>query len=544
MQSDTGRLRFGAGLVLMLALSFFLLGACSLTDEDKDKADGDDEQEITPIEDGDTTPSVERVFDGPAGSAIRLSGLGEYRLVAYWPVSQDGNTGFTVKGAPSAKKALSTHLIERDPALAARWQERLALDERLRRSESESVRLGYAAEMKRVLEQREARPALFACEAGKVERGGSCVDEFALKFSASSPAKNITVKVKGIGTSCVIAVDKDDLASVSDADVQALLTKFDTIIVPRDHALFGSPLIGGTDYADADADGKRLIVFSHLVADLKAVGFFYNQDFLKTGGNGNVSDLLWVVPPSADNPLDSIYGTLAHEYLHLLEYGVKTVRYNVEEERFLAESLAHLAEDATGFGIDNVDATWSYLSAADKTSWAFSDDTVETRGMGFLMMRYWFEQKGGVGYSKTEATLSDKGGAAFLKAIVQSNKAGFAAVEAALGGKVADRFLGFLGAVSLNGLNLANTGSYTYAPLYSDPLTGQSVGVCTHCTRKNAAGQDQDFTGFSTEALSGDYDGTVQATGLVSLSITVQAPLNLQTQADDAALRFAVIKVN
>lgn len=551
MQRHTTIPKVGPALILCLCLG--LLSGCFSDDDKKTDGDldGDTEEGIvdgdtneTPT-DGDTTPDAQRAVDVKAGDDISLAAGGDYRLVAYWPVTQDGNTGFTLKGVPSAKKAQRSPLAERNPVLAARWQGRLALDRLLRQSEADSLRQGFAAAMKATLETRAPKKALFACEAGKIERGGSCVDEFTLKFSASNPAKDITVKVLAVGTTGVIVVDKDDLAAVSSDDAQALLTKFDTIIAPRDHALFGSPVIDGTDYADADGDGKRLIVFSHLVADLNAVGFFFNKDFLKDGGNGNVSDLLWVVPPSADNPLDSIYGTIAHEYLHLLEYGVKTVRNGIEEDRFLAESLAHLAEDATGFGIDNVDAAWSYLSGADKTSWAFSDDTVETRGMGFLLMRYWFEQKGGVSYSSSDpSALTDKGGAAFLTGIVRSKKAGFAAMDEAFGDATTKHFFGFVAAVSLNGLNLSGTGDYTYAALYNDPLTGQSIGVCTHCTRKNAAGQDQDFTGFSTETLSADYDGSVQATGLVSVGLSVSAATTLQSQADDAALHFAVIKVN
>jgi hypothetical protein len=479
---------------------------------------------------------------GPGESASLVADAG-YHIVPYYAANTEGSTGYSLNLAAASSQVQSA--ISAGPGMGtevrSKWRDRLALDELLHQRRAAFARSGAALEQG--LEMAHAlKNAAVSCTGNTIERGGSCVDTFTLVYDISG-SKTVTVKVRGVGSKVAVAVDADDNAGVADGDVSAIVSKFDGIILPRDESIFGSPIISGTDYADVDGNGLRLIVLTHLVKQQNAVGFFNPNDMMAPakGGNGNQTDMLWIVTPGNGNTLESIYGTVAHEYFHLIHYAIKTMRYGVEEEVFLSESLAHLAEDAAGFGMDDVDAVWSYLDAADKITWAFGKDSVEKRGMGYLFVRYMFEQKGGVTYSG--ASVSDEGGAAFLKKVVDTKSTGFDAVNAALGGGWAAYFPKWIATVTLDGLGLTTSKTYSYTNLYSDSETGQMIGACTHCTRKNAAGQDITLAGFTTGPASGAGEGTVDATGLVSLEYSPSADTAFKPTADSNDVGFVVVRL-
>ena len=96
-------------------------------------------------------------------------------------------------------------------------------------------------------------------------------------------------------------------------------------------------------------------------------------------------------------------------------------------------------------------------------------------------------------------------------------------MNAALGDDWTNHFSNWAAAVTLSGLGVTNDAKLNYKPVYNDDLTGQKIGICTNCTRKNATGDSYTFAGFApSEAINGEgnYEGLLMATGVDSVKIT------------------------
>ncbi|RJO66650.1 MAG: hypothetical protein C4523_11810 [Myxococcales bacterium] len=536
------------GLFMFAVLAISMAGCSSEGDEE---SDGDSDGDVVPAD----------VKDYAAGETMDLSfaeGSEEYRVVAYWAAEEESTTGYTLsttaaEGAdePAARLRGGSKFAQQKPAYLSdaryrRMLRRLDWDRKLRADEKRIIEEGLVtAEDLRLAK----RPKLSSeCGENELARGADCLSEFDLKFmDFEGGLTDLTVAVRGKGEHVSVVVDTEDTDSVSQEDVDAIVENYDNVIYPRDHFLYGASVFEDLDYTDRDQDGLHMIVLSHLVNDSGAVGLFNPADFLGQNQSGatNTSDILWVVVPDAENSLDSVYGTVAHEYFHMIMFGVKGLKFSKSETLYLNESLAHLAEDASGFGIDNIDVVAAYLGNTEY-SWAFSGDDVEARGIGFLFMRYLFEQQGAVEYGESSGSdLTDKGGAEFLQLMIATDKVGFEAVTGALGEDWSAQFGNFLAAVSLDDLEIANDPKYRYGALYDDPITGQQIGVCTNCTRANGAGDSLELAGLAYEDYSDGYEGLVTATGASVVGVTGDADTAIVGTPEDetAGLRFLVVRV-
>ncbi len=101
---------------------------------------------------------------------------------------------------------------------------------------------------------------------------------------------------------------------------------------------FGAP-------SDVDGDGRIAVLVTHLIEDVDAGGQFRAASLLPrhAGGDGNVTDLMWVNPLY---PAESYRALLAHEFQHLVNFNQHVlVRRGISEVSWLNEGLSHLAED-------------------------------------------------------------------------------------------------------------------------------------------------------------------------------------------------------
>ncbi len=568
-------------LILVVMLLTAMLLACDVLD---DETDGD-------VTDGDLN-SVVRMVD--AGDSFELGfseGTEEYHILPFWPVETESSTGYTIEEGEAPQidgddSVDGDDIADGDTAdgdsfedgdsslfsrvrmqpvsafeqakpawiseagyqrLLTRQQTDKSLRERGRRLLMEGRYTG-----EQLLKRQAKRARLMVdCGAGEVEWKGSCQSDFDVTFmDFNESTQDIHVQVRAVGEHVALAVDEDDAASFSESDIQSIVEKFDSVVYPRDQFFFGSSTIDGTDWTDADQNGVHLLIATHLVNDAGVAGFFNPADFADagvSGATGNAADILWIQLPQSADDLGSILGTVGHEYYHLMMFGIKGGKYGAAEEVWLDENLAHFAEDASGYGIDNIATTAAFLSDASAVSWAFSEDSVETRGMGFLFMRYLFEQQGGASYSSTDGgALTDNGGAAFLTSLVRTSDTGFDAVKAALDISWDQAFFNWMAAVSLDDLSISDSSKYAYDELYDDPITGQQIGVCTNCSRTTAEGQSVTFMGFSndySEELSDYNDGVLTSTGLNCWIAKGDSNRYFSTTGEDADVAFAVVRV-
>ena len=159
-------------------------------------------------------------------------------------------------------------------------------------------------------------------------------------------------------------------------------------------------------------------------------------------------DILYLGIPDGNSfafSVKSICATIAHELQHLIHFSLKTFsRYEIgeknppEEDLFIDEGLAHLAEALCGFGVSggNIAFVEKFCSAPQNYSLVYEDifgtyDNTGKRGAMAMFLNWLLEQKGGVVFR--DGTLTADGGIEFLRTLVRNDEVGWKGLGDAFG---------------------------------------------------------------------------------------------------------------
>jgi hypothetical protein len=256
-------------------------------------------------------------------------------------------------------------------------------------------------------------------------------------------------RVAAISSKAIILADTaNPLQGFSDAQYQSIAVTFDTLIDPLDRSSFGEP-------TDIDHNGKVVIFFTRAVNELTPPnsstfigGFFHERDLfplestptLEACAGSNVGEMFYMLVPDPNgivngNKRDTSFvrritlGTIAHEYQHLINASRRLYVNNADafEESWLNEGLSHIAEELLFYRIavlsprrnlippttgtlrqvfidyqgPNLSRYESYLQKVSTSSpWA-SDDSIQTRGATWAMLRYLADRRAGSGDGDT-----------------------------------------------------------------------------------------------------------------------------------------------
>ncbi len=177
---------------------------------------------------------------------------------------------------------------------------------------------------------------------------------------AYSPSNYVAIPatLRGLGTRIQVYVAVEDLGSVHAETVKDIIRSFDDRIYPMMSSRFGPAL-------DVDGDGRFTILISnwleHLGGGRYAVdGFVRVADLDRAFQSplGNQCDMMYLSTSLQSGPY--LRTVLAHEYMHAVLAGRKGRHGQPggppqEEEGWLDEAIAHLAEDRCGFSTSNID---------------------------------------------------------------------------------------------------------------------------------------------------------------------------------------------
>ncbi len=154
------------------------------------------------------------------------------------------------------------------------------------------------------------------------------------------PDQSIEARVVAVNERAVAFVQEDlreDDGNIGEEQLKEGLDLF-----AEDYPLlvetFGAP-------SDVDGDGRVAVLVTHLIEDVDVGGQFRASSVLprRSGGDGNMIDLMWVNPLY---PAESLRALLAHEFQHLVNFNQHVlVRRGISEVSWLNEGLSHLAED-------------------------------------------------------------------------------------------------------------------------------------------------------------------------------------------------------
>jgi hypothetical protein len=194
-------------------------------------------------------------------------------------------------------------------------------------------------------------------DADRPGRGASVRSFFVLARDGdpSSPSnyREVPARLRALGRHVQVYVDEESLALAGDESLRRLVRCFDDEIWPRAAVTFGTA-------RDVDGDGVVTILLTRALRDLGALdGAMRGADLDARVAPplGNRCDLLLLNSDLPSGPYR--HSVIAHEYMHAVLFSRRLDRAGpasapVEEESWLDEAIAHLAEDAHGYSRGNI----------------------------------------------------------------------------------------------------------------------------------------------------------------------------------------------
>lgn len=238
--------------------------------------------------------------------------------------------------------------------------------------------------------------------------------------TTSYPGNKITAKLLGSGLDSQIYVD--NAISAPDYTLLAEVRRqFEEVIRPKMRDRFGEEPASGPD-----GETRTTIVMTDALAP-GLIGLFYGVDLALRDANStqqresNEGKILYLRYTSSSSL--QRFGTVAHEFQHLVNFGRKQALLQSFEETWLGEGLSKYAEEVCGFGITVGDTNTAQilklmeqsLRTLSLTRWS----GVENYGLSYLFVRFLTED------GRYATTAREAG-----RALVNSSVVGIANVEA------------------------------------------------------------------------------------------------------------------
>lgn len=280
---------------------------------------------------------------------------------------------------------------------------------------------------------------------------GSIVTLNANGNDACTTPINVAARVVAVSNLAIVVADTANPAGgFTNAEYQSFATTFDTLVAPIDTLNFGAP-------SDVDLNGKTIIFFTKEVNRLTprgsngvVGGFFFERDLFPTADTpslqgcttSNFAEMYYSLVPDPTGQFSDIRtkqsvlnltpGTLVHEFQHLINAGRRLYANNADafEDVWLNEGLSHIAEELLYYHVagltprqnittaiigstpaqvnafnnyqgDNTGRYEIFLGKPNQTSVYAGNDSLETRGATWNLLRYLADHRGTTGDADT-----------------------------------------------------------------------------------------------------------------------------------------------
>jgi hypothetical protein len=306
-------------------------------------------------------------------------------------------------------------------------------------------------------------PASRRLQQETIARELGSTDTFWINTGGNSDRQQ-TCELKRISANGYFYVDQQ-AKPISDTHLDRLVGEWEERIYPRLTAVFGQENRPGVDGED-----RIFIVLSPAVdnwgKEKGLMGYFWSRDAIPGRlSRSNQKEVLFMTDQLFDRPELTSFGTLAHEFQHLLNFSRKAARlgYRLSEETWLDEGLSMYAMEVAGYGLPAGD----YHIAKDLR--VFQEDPAS------FSLTSWSENPNGFAYGQSYLFvryLVDRYGPGIIADILNDNRAGVACVSAVLekrGTTFAENFQAWAIANYISDTPLAQNTPYAYKNL---PLTG------------------------------------------------------------------------
>jgi hypothetical protein len=271
-------------------------------------------------------------------------------------------------------------------------------------------------------------------------------------FHNADEYTTIRAELQEVGRHCQVYLDRSQAEPAAlRPTIADIVRTFDDEIYPRSCRELGQAL-------DVDRDGRFTILLSGWLGKLQdgkvaLGGFVRGSDFYRDlpAPFGNRCDLMYLNTDLRPGP--HLRTLLAHEHTHAVIFSQHVFGGYLpeiaprDEESWLNEGVAHLAEDLHGYGWSNRDYRISaFLNAPRRYSLVVPDyygaglwRDPGHRGAAYLLLRW----------------CTDRCGADLPKQLAQSSLSGIANLETATRQRFADLFRAWSAALLLSGTHLA-----------------------------------------------------------------------------------------
>ena len=242
----------------------------------------------------------------------------------------------------------------------------------------------------------------------------------------------VEATLRYLGTNAAVYVDDDNWMQGEAAVDQDFVDEhgqfFDTTTYPELTSVFGEP-------GDVNRDDHVAILFTEHATEGGAggVAFFFGGDLFQRNRLDprfptNSMEILYVAPPNTPDTTfrpDQVAAIIGHELQHLINFYYHSLVHGGgdgthDEERWLDEGLAHLAQDYVGSELySNRGFVERYLESSDFVGILVDSfvPNVNQRGGAYLLCRY----------------IADRFGDEVLNKLADTGKQGITNIEAATG---------------------------------------------------------------------------------------------------------------
>ena len=358
--------------------------------------------------------------DGTAGSFLIVAGnadtqpdvMGSYDLAVAQP------TGASAASTSVAARVRSASIVQPSIGAASSVAEGRfrAMERRVLHLDRPAARSAAAAFMRR---------ASTGVRAESVPNVGDTLTFKVPNANAQNACTNFTTQravVETVGQHGIILQDiTAPTGGFTTASFDSIQTEFDQIIYPTDTAHFGSP-------SDIDNNGHVYLLFTPQVNAATArgsngilAGFFFDGDlFASTGANScaesNESEVFYLLTPdptgkfsdarSTSEVRQNIRGTIAHEFQHMINAGVRLLSEGAPDEAlWMNEGLSHFAEELVGRAEDGFPDSQK-LDINDVADFPSLDNFNAFFGQNMVRLREFMHQPGALGATSQHADTS------------------------------------------------------------------------------------------------------------------------------------------
>ena len=229
-----------------------------------------------------------------------------------------------------------------------------------------------------------------------------------------------TVKavVEAVGAHGIVVQDTAAPAGgFTASDFAGISAEFDSQIYPADTLHFGGP-------SDIDGNGHVFLLFTPQVNKATTRGstsildgFFFGGDLFPTSAckESNQAELFYLLVPDPNAVFSdartlttvrqSIRGTIAHEFQHMINLGVRIAENAPDEATWMNEGLSHFAEELVGRAEEGYTDTQK-LAIADVADAPSYDNFNAFFGQNLVRFREWLKKPGVLGATSSHADTS------------------------------------------------------------------------------------------------------------------------------------------